>query len=115
MARSLFLFDMTFWLYLASLTLYIAYLFARRPAMAFAPAGLPAEDFDERYGALATPLGQVATLVKVFGWFLGCLYNVLLVRSGAWTLVPASDNWLHFLSFSFISDRYFFLYFYLLI
>ena len=32
MARSLFLFDMTFWLYLASLTLYIAYLFARRPA-----------------------------------------------------------------------------------
>ena len=28
MARSLFLFDMTFWLYLASLTLYIAYLFA---------------------------------------------------------------------------------------
>ena len=36
MARSLFLFDMTFWLYLASLTLYVAYLFARRPAMAFA-------------------------------------------------------------------------------
>ena len=29
MARSLFLFDMTFWLYLASLTLYLAYLFAR--------------------------------------------------------------------------------------
>ena len=37
MARSLFLFDMTFWLYLASLTLYVAYLFARRPAMAIAP------------------------------------------------------------------------------
>ena len=35
MARSLFLFDMTFWLYLAALTLYIAYLFARRPAMAW--------------------------------------------------------------------------------
>ena len=30
MARSLFLFDMTFWLYLASLTLYVAYLFAPR-------------------------------------------------------------------------------------
>ena len=39
MVRSLFLFDMTFWLYLAALTLYIAYLFARRPVMALAPAG----------------------------------------------------------------------------
>ena len=43
MARSLFLFDMTFWLYLAALTLYIAYLFARRPAMALAPAGHPTD------------------------------------------------------------------------
>ena len=70
MARSLFLFDMTFWLYLASLTLYVAYLFARRPAMAFAPAGHPTEDFDERDGAWATQLGQVATLVTVFGWMV---------------------------------------------
>ena len=61
MARSLFLFDMTFWLYLASLTLYIAYLFARRPAMTLAPAGHPAEDFEERDGAWASQLGQVAT------------------------------------------------------
>ena len=38
MVRSLFLFDMTFWLYLAALILYIAYLFARRPVMALAPA-----------------------------------------------------------------------------
>lgn len=56
MARSLFLFDMTFWLYLASLTLYIAYLFARRPSMVLAPAGHPIEDFDERDGAWATQL-----------------------------------------------------------
>ncbi len=59
MVRSLFLFDMTFWLYLAALTLYIAYLFARRPQMALAPAGYPAENFDERDGAWATQLGQV--------------------------------------------------------
>ena len=61
---------MTFWLYLAALTLYIAYLFARRPAMALAPAGHPSENFDERDGAWATQLGQVATLVTVFGWVL---------------------------------------------
>ena len=39
MVRSLFLFDITFWRYLATLTQYIAYLFARRPVMALAPAG----------------------------------------------------------------------------
>ena len=33
MLRSLFLFDMTFWLYLAALGLYVAYVFASRPAM----------------------------------------------------------------------------------
>jgi hypothetical protein len=32
MVRSLFLFDMTFWLYLASFTLYVGYVLARRPA-----------------------------------------------------------------------------------
>ena len=30
MMRSLFLFDMTFWLYLAALGLYVAYLFAKQ-------------------------------------------------------------------------------------
>lgn len=39
MVRSLFLFDITFWRYPATLTQYIAYLFARRPVMALAPAG----------------------------------------------------------------------------
>ena len=42
MLRSLFLFDMTFWLYLAALGLYISYVFARRPATwQLAPAGHP--------------------------------------------------------------------------
>ncbi len=48
MVRSLFLFDMTFWLYLAALTLYISYLFARRPVMALASAG---HSTDSRRGA----------------------------------------------------------------
>jgi hypothetical protein len=39
MVRSMFLFVMTFWIYLAALTLYISYLFARRPVMALASAG----------------------------------------------------------------------------
>ena len=71
--RSLFLFDMTFWLYLAALGLYVAYLFAKRPAMQMVPAGHPIEDLEERDGAWATQLGQVATLVTVFGWVLNTL------------------------------------------
>ena len=73
MMRSLFLFDMTFWLYLAALGLYVAYLFAKRPAMQMVPAGHPIEDLEERDGAWATQLGQVATLVTVFGWVLNTL------------------------------------------
>ena len=61
MVRSLFLFDMTFWLYLAALTLYIAYLFARRPVMALAPAGHSTDSFDERDGAWATLFGLSRT------------------------------------------------------
>jgi hypothetical protein len=51
MVRSLFLFDITFWRYLAALTLYIAYLFARRPVMALAPAG---HSSDNRMGVPET-------------------------------------------------------------
>jgi hypothetical protein len=39
MVRALFLFDMVFWLFLAALTLSIAYLFAHRTVIALAPAG----------------------------------------------------------------------------
>ena len=73
MMRSLFLFDMTFWLYLAALGLYVAYLFAKRPAMQLAPAGHPIDNIEDRDGAWATQLGQVATLVTVFGWVLNTL------------------------------------------
>ena len=62
---------------IAALVLYIGYLFARRPTMAFAPAGHPVDDFEERDGAWATQLGQVATLVTVFGWIVntGALFT----------------------------------------
>ena len=73
MMRSLFLFDMTFWLYLAALGLYVAYLFAKRPAMQMAPAGHPIDNLEDRDGAWATQLGQVATLVTVFGWVLNTM------------------------------------------
>ena len=77
MVQSLFLFDMTFWLYLAALTLYIAYLFARRPVMRLAPAGYSTDSFDERDGAWATQLGQIATLITVCGWIVnsGALFT----------------------------------------
>jgi len=60
MVRSLFLFDMTFWRYLAARTLPIAYLFARRPVIALAPAGhstasrmgIPEPFIIERQGAI---------------------------------------------------------------
>ena len=80
MTRSLFLFDMTFWLYLAALALYIAYLFARRPAMQLAAAGHPGGGFEDRDGAWASQLGQVATLVTVFGWIMNTL--ALTVQQG---------------------------------
>jgi len=51
MVRSLFLFDIRFWRYLATLTQYIAYLFARRPVMALAPAG---HSTDSRMGVPET-------------------------------------------------------------
>jgi len=51
MMRSLFLFDMTFWLYLAALGLYVAYLFAKRPAMQMVPAGHPIRVGAEHLGA----------------------------------------------------------------
>lgn len=67
MLRSLFLFDMTFWLYLAALGLYVGYVFARRPAsLQLAPAGHPTGmGFND--GAWATQIGQVATIVTIFG------------------------------------------------
>ena len=66
MLRSLFLFDMTFWLYLAALALYIGYVFARSPSLQLAPAGHPGT-MGGQDGVWANQLGQVATIVTVFG------------------------------------------------
>ena len=73
MLRSLFLFDMTFWLYLAAFALYIAYVFARKPAMQMAVAGHPAESSSfttEGDSGWAVQNGQVATIITVFGWMM---------------------------------------------
>ncbi len=66
MLRSLFLFDMTFWLYLAAMALYIGYVFARSPSLQLAPAGHPGA-MGGQDGVWANQLGQVATIVTVFG------------------------------------------------
>ena len=73
MARSLFLFDMTFWLYLAALVLYVTYMLAKRPAMQLAPAGHPVEYSDGNDSGWAVQIGQVATIVTVFGWIVNSL------------------------------------------
>src|SRR5437762_7347824 len=69
MLRSLFLFDMTFWLYLAALSLYVAYVVARRPSLQLAaaghPSGLGGGMVDSGW---ASQIGQVATIVTIFGW-----------------------------------------------
>ena len=70
MLRSLFLFDMTFWLYLAAFSLYIAYVFVRKPAMQLAAAGHPAAFTTESDSGLATQIGLVATIITVFGWMM---------------------------------------------
>lgn len=70
MLRSLFLFDMTFWLYLAAFALYIAYVFARKPAMQMAVAGHPASFTTEGDQGWAVQIGQVATIITVFGWMM---------------------------------------------
>src|SRR5438093_1439266 len=53
MFRSLFLFDMTFWLYLAALTLYVGYILAKRPGVQLAAAGHPASGVGDEDGAFA--------------------------------------------------------------
>jgi cytochrome c-type biogenesis protein CcsB len=67
MFRSLFLFDMTFWLYLAALTLYVAYVVLRRPSLQLAAAGHPSGGGFMDSG-WALQIGQVATIITIFGW-----------------------------------------------
>src|SRR5438128_10594941 len=65
MFRSLFLFDVTFWLYLAAVGLYFSYLVASKKALRPAYAGHPASsEEDDGWGQ---PLRQLATGVSLFG------------------------------------------------
>ncbi|MDP3092568.1 MAG: c-type cytochrome biogenesis protein CcsB [Nitrospira sp.] len=72
MMRSLFLFDMTFWLYLASFALYVAYVLIRRPTSQFAAAGPSFESGIADVG-WAGQIGQVATVVTAIGWLVNTL------------------------------------------
>src|SRR5438132_9194341 len=65
MFRSLFLFDVTFWLYLAAVVLYFGYLVASKKALRPAYAGHPVSS--EEDDGWAQPLGQLATWVTFFG------------------------------------------------
>src|SRR3989442_141608 len=65
MFRSLFLFDVTFWLYLAAVGLYFSYLVASKKALRPAYAGHPVSS--EEDDGWAQPLGQLATWVTFFG------------------------------------------------
>lgn len=79
MTRSLFLFDMTFWLYLAALVLYVSYVFAKRSSPQFAAAGHPTSGPDLTDSGWAAQIGQVATIVTIFGWMVNTL--ALLTRA----------------------------------
>jgi cytochrome c-type biogenesis protein CcsB len=83
MLRSLFLFDMTFWLYLAAMALYVAYVVARRPRLQLAVAGHPT-GFGSGVGGVmdegwTNQIGQVATIVTIFGWIVNTV--ALLTRA----------------------------------
>ena len=66
MFRALFLFDVTFWLYLAAVVLYFSYLAASRTVLQPAAAGHPAET-TVKEGSWAEMLGLLATWVTFFG------------------------------------------------
>jgi cytochrome c-type biogenesis protein CcsB len=72
MLRSLFLFDMTFWLYLAAFVLYVLYVFAKRPSVELAVAG-PSLDSRAHETGWADQIGQIATLVTAIGWLVNTL------------------------------------------
>jgi cytochrome c-type biogenesis protein CcsB len=72
MLRSLLLFDMTFWLYLAAFGLYVLYVFMKRPAVELAVAG-PSLNSRENEAGWAGQIGQVATLVTTIGLLVNTL------------------------------------------
>ncbi len=87
MQSSLFLFDMTFWLYLAALALYITYMAVRRPGLQFAAAGHPVGSSEGEHG-WAAQIGQVATIVTIFGWVV----NSLALGTRAWERMQLSGT-----------------------
>jgi cytochrome c-type biogenesis protein CcsB len=78
MLRSLFLFDMTFWLYLAAFALYVLYVVVKRPSVELALAG-PSLVSSTPESGWAGQIGQVATLVTTVGWLVNTL--ALAVRA----------------------------------
>ena len=85
MFRSLFLFDVTFWLYLAAVCLYFAYLWVSRPVLQPAAAGHPATSEDSGW---AEPLGQLATSIT----FLGLIINGLALGTRAYERMQLSGT-----------------------
>src|SRR5437660_11127248 len=86
MFRSLFLFDVTFWLCLAAVGLYFGYLAASKKALRPAYAGHPASS--EEDDGWAQPLGQLATWVT----FFGLLMNVLALGTRAYDRMQLSGT-----------------------
>jgi cytochrome c-type biogenesis protein CcsB len=66
MFTSLFLFDLTFWLYLAAVALYIGFVAVGRTGLQLAAAG-PGQLSTSDWSA---PVGQLATLITVVGLFV---------------------------------------------
>ena len=85
MFRSLFLFDVTFWLYLAAMGLYFGYIIASRKALQPAIAGHPTMSEDNGW---AQPLGQLATWVT----FFGLLVNGLALGTRAYERMQISGT-----------------------
>ncbi len=69
MFTSLFLFDLTFWLYLAAVALYIGYVALGRTRLQLAAAG-PGQLSTSDWSA---PVGQLATMVTAIGLFMNTL------------------------------------------
>jgi cytochrome c-type biogenesis protein CcsB len=85
MFRSLFLFDVTFWLYLAAVCLYFAYLWVSRPVLQPAAAGYPTTSEDSGW---AETLGQLATSIT----FLGMIVNGVALGTRAYERMQLSGT-----------------------
>ena len=85
MFRSLFLFDVTFWLYLSAVCLYFAYIVASRTALQPVLAG-HSTTLDD--GGWSHSLGQLATWVT----FFGLVVNGMALGTRAYERMQLSDT-----------------------